>query len=200
MTAPQLLDELHRRGARAWTENGRLELEAPPGVLSERVLQSLRAFKPALLELLQSEAPALIEDTAPLEPSCNAVKPGTLMQCTAPEVGTSWKPLAAGNLLVSSAARETLWSPKSAENPMESAAPEELEKVGDVKKEKNREAPAEPKPAPVWRVPAGVTPEAVLKAAKRIKPELKRQLSLEEHTRLAVSLACLDCGIDPELL
>jgi hypothetical protein len=79
---------------------------------------------------------------------------------------------------------------------MESAPPEELEKVGDVKKEKKREAPAEPKPAPVWRVPANVTPQAVLKAARRINPQLK--LSIQERHELAVDLACLDCGIDPQ--
>ncbi len=66
MTAQKLLDELHRRGGRAWTDAGRLELEAPPGVLSERVLQSLAAWKPQLVELLQAPAapPVLVVPAA----------------------------------------------------------------------------------------------------------------------------------------
>ncbi len=69
MTAQKLLDELQRRGGRAWTEAGRLELEAPPGVLSERVLQSLAAWKPQLVELLQSPAaPPLVVVPVALSP------------------------------------------------------------------------------------------------------------------------------------
>ncbi len=55
MSAQWLLDELRRRGVRVWVEDGRLELDAPPGALHVLILDQMRAEKSELLELLESE-------------------------------------------------------------------------------------------------------------------------------------------------
>ncbi len=53
MTAQRLLVELHRRDVRAWVDGGKLELEAPPGVLKPAVLDAVRLRKAELVELIQ---------------------------------------------------------------------------------------------------------------------------------------------------
>jgi len=54
MTAQRLLIELYRRDGRAWVDGGKLELDAPPGVLKPAALDALRFRKPELMTLIES--------------------------------------------------------------------------------------------------------------------------------------------------
>jgi hypothetical protein len=58
MTAQRLLLDLYRRDVRAWVDGGKLELDAPPGVLKPAVLAAIRAHKPELLAILKGEQSA----------------------------------------------------------------------------------------------------------------------------------------------
>jgi hypothetical protein len=80
MNAQALLENLQARGA-ALQINGAVVRVSPSSILTDDDRALIRELKPALLELLSSnaeaQAPALIEDAASL--------------------GTPWKPLSAGN-------------------------------------------------------------------------------------------------------
>ncbi|MCG7409834.1 amino acid adenylation domain-containing protein [Paenibacillus sp. ACRRX] len=62
----ELLTRLRREGIHLWEENGNLRFRSPKGVLTDRDVQLLKAYKMELLELLQAEstAAALTPDPA----------------------------------------------------------------------------------------------------------------------------------------
>jgi hypothetical protein len=58
MTPTDLLRTLESRGARFWSEGGRISWEAPRGVLEPADLEALRRSKPSLLSLLRKRQAA----------------------------------------------------------------------------------------------------------------------------------------------
>ena len=56
MSASDVLRELRERGATIVLTDGALDIDAPPGVLTDERITMLRVEKPGLVELLQDEA------------------------------------------------------------------------------------------------------------------------------------------------
>lgn len=54
----ELLSALRARGVRLWAEHGALNYDAPAGVMTDELLERLRAHKPELLALLASAEPS----------------------------------------------------------------------------------------------------------------------------------------------
>jgi hypothetical protein len=67
MSAPALLETLRARGVEVAVNGNRLHIEAPAGVLTPKVLETIRAHKADILKVLRTEnaseelPPALIE-------------------------------------------------------------------------------------------------------------------------------------------
>lgn len=64
MTAPALLDHLHRRGVRFRVDGDRLRWIAPAGVVTEADLTALREHKANVLAVLREEEHDRIEERA----------------------------------------------------------------------------------------------------------------------------------------
>lgn len=80
--AGQVLNRVQGKGAVLTVlPGGRLNVEAPPGVLTPADLEELRSLKPALLDLLMSP-PGLLVEGPPTCCSCEvALSPGRVYQC-----------------------------------------------------------------------------------------------------------------------
>jgi hypothetical protein len=57
MSAAHLLEDLTRRGARLWAEDGRVRCRGPKSVVTPEVVEELKEHKAALLRALSDEHP-----------------------------------------------------------------------------------------------------------------------------------------------